>query len=282
MHDDSGFVLPRVARFVRERLTPALHRASVPARVAAWTAPGEPVPFAEARRQEYRPIAVGEAWGRPWGTAWFHVTGSVPARVGGTRSWWSTSASPARGPASRPRARCTRPTGSSSAASNPAAGPFPLAGGAVDLYVEAAANPDMTGGWGWAPTPLGDLATAGDDPLYRLGAVELADLDRTVWGLLQDIWTLSGLVEALPGDLPRRAEVLRALERAVDAVDPDDVAGTAAAGRAELADVLARPAPRQRPPRVRRRPRAHRLGLAVAGARDHPQGAPARSPTCCS
>ena len=118
----------------------------------------------------------------------------------------------------------------------------PLAGGAVDLYVEAAANPDMTGGWGWAPTPLGDLATAGDDPLYHLGAVELADLDRTVWGLLQDIWTLSGLVEALPGDLPRRAEVLRALERAVDAVDPDDVAATAAAGRAELADVLARPA----------------------------------------
>jgi len=80
VHDDSGFVLPRVARFVRERLTPALHSASVPARVAAWTAPGEPVPFGEARRQEYRPIAVGEAWGRPWGTAWFHVTGSVPAQ----------------------------------------------------------------------------------------------------------------------------------------------------------------------------------------------------------
>ena len=242
MHDDSGFVLPRVARFVRERLTPALHRASVPARVAAWTAPGEPVPFGEARRQEYRPIAVGEAWGRPWGTAWFHVTGSVPARVARTRSWWSTSASPARAPASRPRARCTRPTGSSSAASNPAAGPFRLAGGRRRPLREAAANPDMTGGWGWAPTPLGDLATAGDDPLYHLGAVELADLDRTVWGLLQDIWTLSGLVEALPGDLPRRAEVLRALERAVDAVDPDDVAATAEAGRAELVDVLAQPA----------------------------------------
>ena len=45
---------------------------------------------------------------------------------------------------------------------------------AVDLYLEAASNPDVAGGWGWAPTPLGDLATAGDDPLYRLGAVELA------------------------------------------------------------------------------------------------------------
>ena len=112
----------------------------------------------------------------------------------------------------------------------------------VDLYVEAAANPDMTGGWAWAPTPLGDPATAGDDPLYRLGAVELAELDVDVWTLIQDIWTLTGLVEALPGDLPRRAEVLRALERAVDAVDPDAVAATAAAGRAELAEVLGRPA----------------------------------------
>ena len=100
----------------------------------------------------------------------------------------------------------------------------------------------MTGGWAWAPTPLGDLATAGDDPLYRLGAVELAELDVDVWTLIQDIWTLTGLVEALPGDLPRRAEVLRALERAVDAVDPDAVAATAAAGRAELAEVLGRPA----------------------------------------
>ena len=68
MHDDSGFVLPRLARFVRERLTPALHRAAVPARVAAWTAPGEPAPFAEAVKQDYRPSAVGDAWGRPWGT----------------------------------------------------------------------------------------------------------------------------------------------------------------------------------------------------------------------
>ena len=246
-----------------------------PARVAAWTAPGEPVPFAEARGQEYRPFAVGEAWGRPWGTAWFHVTGTVPAR------WAAPGAGGRprlhrRGPGLPGRGHGVRARrGRSSSGIEPRRRAVPAGGRRrVDLYVEAAANPDMTGGWGWAPTPLGDLATAGDDPLYRLGAVELADLDRTVWGLLQDIWTLSGLVEALPGDLPRRAEVLRALERAVDAVDPDDVAGTAAAGRAELADVLARPAPRQRPPRVRRRPRAHRLGVAVAGARDRPQVRP--------
>ncbi len=29
----------------------------------------------------------------------------------------------------------------------------------VEPFVEAAADPDMTGGWAWAPTPLGELAT---------------------------------------------------------------------------------------------------------------------------
>ncbi|MBA3906210.1 MAG: alpha-mannosidase, partial [Pseudonocardiales bacterium] len=263
MHDDSGLVLPRVARFVRERLTPALHRASVPAEVTAWRAPSEPVPFAEAVAQEYLPFARGEAWGRPWSTVWFHVTGSVPAE-------WSdaelvvdlgfTGSSPgfqAEGTVYsadgvvlgglEPRRRAvplvgvgrglqqgdTAATGSEEC--HPAATP-------VDLYVEAAANPDVGGGWTWAPTPLGDAATAGDGLLYRLNRVDLANLDVDVWALAQDIWTLSGLVEALPGDLPRRAEVLRALEQAVDAVDPDDVAATAAAGRAALADVQTKPA----------------------------------------
>ena len=46
----------------------------------------------------------------------------------------------------------------------------------------------------------------------------------------------------LPADGPRRHEILRALERMLDAIDPDDVAGTAAAGRAALAAVLASPA----------------------------------------
>jgi len=116
------------------------------------------------------------------------------------------------------------------------------AGAAVDVYVEAAANPNIGGGWDFAPTPLGDLATAGDAPLYRLTAVDVALLDRPVWELLADVRTLDGLAAQLPTELSRRAEVLRALDRAVDALDPDDVPGTAAAARAELAGVLAAPA----------------------------------------
>jgi alpha-mannosidase len=248
VHDDSNLVQQRIARFVRERLVPAMYRERVPVEVTAWTAPGEPVPFAEAVRQEYVPFAVGSPWGRPWGTVWFHVTGTVPA------GWTDPGTRPELvvdlgfagvQPGFQSEGLAYTPEGVVVAAVEPRNAQVPLPGGPgspVDLYVEAASNPGVASDWTYAPTRMGDLATAGDDPLYRLVAADIALLDVPVWELAQDVWTLSGLVDELPKDLPRRAEVLRALERAVDAVDPDDVAGTAELGRAELADALASPA----------------------------------------
>jgi len=60
------------------------------------------------------------------------------------------------------------------------------------------------------------------------------DVNR-LWELQQDVWTLSGLMHELPMELPRRHEILRALERMLDVMDPEDVPGTAAAGREALA-----------------------------------------------
>ncbi|MPV35577.1 alpha-mannosidase [Georgenia subflava] len=209
---------------------------------------GEPVPFAEAVRAEYAPFAVGSAWGRPWSTTWFHVTGTVPAD-------WSE-------PGTRPElvvdlgftdaqsgfqaeGTAYTPDGVIIKAVEPRNRYVPLPdgpGSAVDLYLEAAANPDLSGGWRFAPTPLGDRATAGAEPVYRLEQLAIGLLDETVWQLVQDVVALHGLMEVLPADSTRRAVILRALERAVDAVDPDDVAGTAAAGRAALEPALASPA----------------------------------------
>jgi alpha-mannosidase len=248
VHDDSKLVLQRVARFVRERLVPAVYRERVPVELTAWTAPGEPVPFAEAVRQEFAPFTVGSPWGRPWGTVWFHVTGSVPAgwTDPGTRAELVVDLGFAGvQPGFQAEGLAYTPDGAVLAAIEPMNAHVRLPdgpGSAVDVYLEAASNPGVATDWTYAPTPLGDLATAGEDPIYRLETADVALLDVTVWELTQDVWTLSGLVEELPVDLPRRAEVLRALERAVDAVDPDDVAGTAAQGRAELADALASPA----------------------------------------
>ena len=61
--------------------------------------------------------------------------------------------------------------------------------------------------------------------------MEIAVRDVPVWELVQDIWTLKGLALELSPHEPRRAAVMRALERTVDAVDPSDVHATAPEGR---------------------------------------------------
>jgi alpha-mannosidase len=119
----------------------------------------------------------------------------------------------------------------------------PVAGGEeVLLHVEAASNPVILDYHPFLPTQLGDKDTAGDKPQYVLARMDLAVFDETVWELVQDLEVLGELMQELPEDGMRRHEILRAISRCLDAVDLQDVGGTAAAARAELAEVLAAPA----------------------------------------
>ena len=82
----------------------------------------------------------------------------------------------------------------------------PPARRSVDLRVEAASNPTIEGDGvlRYSPTPLGDRATAGSAPLYRLGLIELGLLDVTVWELVRDVEMLAGLM-ARAADRPAAA-----------------------------------------------------------------------------
>ena len=247
MPDDSDLILPRLARLRRDRIQPALYRTSHPLAIAAWTVAGEPVPFAEARQQAYEPVALGSPWGRPWGTTWFHVTGSVPANWAdqpGTGVDLVVDLGFGRDQAGfAAEGMAYAADGTVIKGIEPMNAYVPLDGrGPVDLYLEAAANPKVGGDWTFAPTPLGDLATAGRDPLYQLRRLELGLLDTSVWALEQDLFTLVSLVHELSRASVRRAQILRALDRAIDAIDPEDVTGTAPGARDALADVLAQPA----------------------------------------
>ncbi|MDJ0335548.1 glycoside hydrolase family 38 C-terminal domain-containing protein [Salinibacterium sp. G-O1] len=247
MHDKSALIEARIERFVRERITPAMYRETAQVDIATWDVPDEPVPFAHAREATYRPFAVGEQWGAPWGTTWLHVTGEIPASWDqkGTRPELVVNLSFSTAtPGFQAEAIAYSPNGDIIKSLEPLNTYVPLgaAGTAVDLFLEAAANPNVAGNFTFAPTAHGDKATAGKDPLYRLRRLELGLLDVEVWELLQDVWSLGGLMRTLPATLPRRAEIMYALDRMVDAIDPDDIAGTAGAGRAELAGVLAQPA----------------------------------------
>jgi alpha-mannosidase len=46
--------------------------------ISAFSVRGEPIPYEEAIRGDFRPFRAGDPWGPPWSTTWFHVTGHVP------------------------------------------------------------------------------------------------------------------------------------------------------------------------------------------------------------
>ena len=248
MHISPALIEQRAERMLRERITPAIHAESVPLALTAWQAPGEPVPFAHAAAQDYEPIRPGDPWGPPWGTTWLHATGVVPdgwrRREGHRVELVVDLGFTDTQPGFQAEGLLRRADGSAIKAVSPfnRAADWEGEPDAVDVYIEAASNPDVAGGFGFAPTPLGYRETAGDDPLYRLRRVDMALRDLTVWELVQDLTVLLELAAGLPEDSTRRARIDVALERAVDRVDPRDVGGTAAAARAELADVLASPA----------------------------------------
>lgn len=250
MHDDRRLTEVRLDRFLRDRIGPAVYPRSVPLTLSNWDAPDEPVPVLEALRQEFTPQEHGVAWGRPWSTKWLRLRGEVPD-AWGTAAGTSVEVLVDLGfSGDLPGFQCEgiawRSDGTIIKAISPRNQYIPLkllgSGMAVDFYVEAAANPDLSQNWTFAATPYGDKATSGSEPKYRLGRIAIAERNQTVWELQQDILTLSGLMHELPMDLPRRHDILRSLERMLDIMDPDDVAGTAEAGRAALAGALSRPA----------------------------------------
>ncbi|MEY9856665.1 alpha-mannosidase [Catenulispora sp. GAS73] len=248
MHDNRSLVEHRLKRVLEERITPAIYPESVPLTGSIWVAPGEPVPVAEGLAAPREPVAVGDRWGAPWGTSWLTVAGTVPAEwAGKTVEAIIDLGFDKNMPGFQCEGLVYRPDGSPVKGLNPrnqwvrvadrAAG-----GEDVLLHVEAASNPVILDYHPFLPTLLGEKETAGDEPQYRLEKLELAVFDETVWNLVADLEVLGELMAELPEDSARRYEIVRAVERALDAVDLQNVNATAAAARERLAEVLAKPA----------------------------------------
>ncbi|MBB4893239.1 alpha-mannosidase [Streptomyces olivoverticillatus] len=248
MHNDRTITEARLKRVLDERIRPAVYPESVPLDVTVWHAPGEPVPVAEGLAAGRTPIRVGEMWGPAWGTSWFTVTGTVPdAWAGRTVEALLDLGFDEKMPGFQCEGLVYRPDGSPVKGLNPCnqwvrIGERVRGGEPVCLHVEASSNPVILDYHPFLPTELGDRQTADDAPRYRLARMDLAVFDRTVWELVQDLEVLDGLMAELSADAPRRWEILRAVERALDAVDLQDVGGTAGRAREELAGVLAAPA----------------------------------------
>ncbi|MFE7853906.1 alpha-mannosidase [Streptomyces sp. NPDC057403] len=248
MHDERRRIEERAERLHTQRIKPALYAATVPLSVESWQAPGEPVSFEEAASQRYAPFAMDTPWGPPWGTTWFRMSGQVPAEWAGRRveavidlgftgDWPGNQAEAlVHLPDGRPL-KAVNPLNQYVPVANPAQGGEP-----VDYLVEAASNPDILANDFTAPTPLGDVLTAGDKPLYTFRRADLAVLDEEVFHLDLDLQVLRELMVELGEHDPRRHDILHALDRSLDLLDLDDVAGSAAAVREALRPVLSKPA----------------------------------------
>jgi alpha-mannosidase len=245
MHDDHVLIEQRLRRTL-SRVERAVYTQRAPLDVAVWPVDGEPVPVAEALAAHYEPARVGDRWGPPWGTAWLKITGAVPAAWAGRRveALIDIGFRATEYTGFHAEGLVYRRDGSPVKALNPPTQWVPIAADEpVELYVEAAANPIILerDNLFW-PTQLGDKSTAGSEPLYRLERVELAILEETVWELQHDLEVLGQLEAELDLGDPRRWQILRALDRALDRIDLQDIIATAPQARAELADVLATPA----------------------------------------
>jgi alpha-mannosidase len=248
MHDDRTLVEARLRRVLDERIRPAVYPESVPLEVAVWHAPGEPVPVAEGLAAPGEPMTVGTRWGAPWGTSWFRVTGVVPeAWAGRTVEALLDLGFDENMPGFQCEGLVYRPDGSPVKGLNPRNQwvriGSPVEGGErVELHIEAASNPVILDYHPFRPTLLGDKETAGSEPQYRLERMDLAVFDETVWELVLDLEVLGELMAELPVESARRWEILRAVELALDAVDLQDVGGSAGRARDRLAGVLSVPA----------------------------------------
>jgi alpha-mannosidase len=242
VHDDRRLVEDRLGRMLTTRIRPAKYAASVPLDIEVWHVPDEPVPVGAALAADFEPFTVGQRWGAPWSTSWFRLRGAVPDEWRGRKVeavvdlgfTLSQAGFQAEGLAYDLGGRPIKGIA-------PWNNYVPIAGDQVGLLIEAAANPDVLAN-GMQPTLMGEKETAGKDPIYTFAHADVRLLDEDVWHLDLDVEVLSQLMAELSISDPRRHEILRALERAMDALDVADISGTAAAARTELTEVLSKPA----------------------------------------
>ncbi|MFI1226535.1 MULTISPECIES: alpha-mannosidase [unclassified Streptomyces] len=261
MHDDRTLTERRLARVLDQRLRPAVHVRSLPLEVSVHHVCGEPVPVSEGIAGPHRPISTGEPWGPAWSTSWFKIRGTVPTdwageRVeavldlgfGATQPGFSAEGLVYR--ADGTPAKALNPRNTWLLVSERAAG-----GEDFTFHIEAAANPLIfdfdAAGDPFVPTDAGAVASwlradaptgPVGEPLYRLTRMDLAVFDETVWELVQDLDVLSGLMHQLPEDSNRRSQIRFAVSAALDAIDLQDIGGTAGRARTLLAPALSAPA----------------------------------------
>ncbi|MFM7134438.1 MAG: alpha-mannosidase, partial [Planctomycetota bacterium] len=213
----------RYENFHSEVLLPQVFPLREPIWVSMWQAPGTGLrsahpDLAEAKRAKYRRVEVGLRWGPVWSTAWFRLSGRLPAAM--------------RGHTVALRFSCgTEATLWRDGVPFQGFDPYrdlaflwPSAKGGekVDLLVEGACNLPLGISTFWWDHP--ELQTRWREPNPgRLESAELVVVDEAAWRYAQAWDFLRRLMLALPEDSARATEIangLRDIHTSIDARDP--------------------------------------------------------------
>jgi alpha-mannosidase len=250
-HRVTGPAVQRAERVLKHRVRPAMTGSLAEGTAVAFdveaTAPVfDPITLADAVDRPRQPLAVGSPWGPPWHTTWLRLTTVVPDALAGRLL--------------RPvidlgfvgRSDGFQAEGLVYLDGRPVQAVQPdrrsvhldrelVAGETLELWVEAASNPVMSDEmWdlSFRPTRMGDPRTAGEAPHYVLRRADLAVHHDEVALLALELQSLIDLAIDLPDDDRQRPRIFAAMEQMIAALDFGDIAGSAAASRAEARDVL--------------------------------------------
>ena len=145
---------------------------TTPLELTTYCVRGEPVGYAEAMFGEFAPIKVGDPWGPPWSTTWFHVRGRVPDDWAGQPVVASFDLGFA-GPAGFTCEAMAWKDGKPWRGVDPNHRHLPIDGPEVDFYLEAAANPLATEA-GLDPAPSMIALRRSPEPAFVLRQAELS------------------------------------------------------------------------------------------------------------
>jgi alpha-mannosidase len=124
-------------------LLPAIFKERAPLELTAHCVRGEPIGYAEAVRADFAPTKVGDPWGPPWSTTWFHVRGRVPESYSG-RDVVAVFDLGFDGPTGFTCEALAWKDGKPWRGVDPNHRWLPIDGTEIDFYLEAAANPRAT------------------------------------------------------------------------------------------------------------------------------------------
>ncbi len=247
---DAYLSLRRFQTFFRDVVEPGVWSGSVPVRVAVhqlMDAKAEPISAEEATGRAYTEVPLGWRWGPKWSTAWFRVVGEVPAAWRGSAvalrfssgtegQIWSVRYGGRPSHAGMTAVRGLDVNRDAYHLTASAAG-----GEAVKALIEAACNhPFGVVGFEWDHSEV--HARWNSEHPGVLSRAELARFEPTAWELRQRYAVALGLLEELPLTSARAGELLAGLRAATNAIDQENVAGSAARAMEVLGRMLTSPA----------------------------------------